>query len=117
MGWWQREGRAKGVERAGICIMERKGFFCASRGEVKGCSLGFASVRDPDRFWAGLNPLGWAQKASGCEAEAAAKGNQVLFLERLSGLFRGRFKTCCCFPCSEEYLSLNSSRRIGCTAK
>lgn len=77
----------------------------------------FASVGDPDRFWAGLSPLGWTQKASGCEAEVAAKGNQVLFLERLSGLFRGKFKTCCSLPCGEEYLSLNSSQRIGYTAE
>lgn len=84
---------------------------------MKGCSLGFSSVRDLDRFWAGLSLLGWALKASGCEAEVAAKGNQILFLERLSGLFRGRFKMCCCFPCSEEYLSLNSSQRIGYAAE
>lgn len=98
--------------------LQRKGFFCASPGEVKGCSLVFASVRDSDRFWAGLSLLGWAQKASGCAADIAAKENQILFFsERLSGLFRGGFKMHCCFPCSEEYLSLNSSLRIGYTAE
>lgn len=72
----------KGVERTGICITERKGFFCASPGEVKGCSLVFASVRDPDRFWAGLSPLGWAQRASGCAGDIAAKENQILFFRK-----------------------------------
>lgn len=72
----------KGVERTGICITERKGFFCASPGEVKGCSLVFASVRDPDRFWAGLSLLEWAQRASGCAADVAAKENQIIFFRR-----------------------------------
>lgn len=107
----------KGVERAGICVVERKGFICASWGEAKGYSLGFASVRDPDRFWAGLSLLALAQKKSGCAAEAAAGGNQILFSERLSGLFRGGFKMRHCFSCSEGYLSLNSSRRIGYAAE
>lgn len=60
---------------------QRKGFFCASP-EVKGCSLVLASVRNPDRFWAGLSSLGWAQKASGCAAGVAAKENQILFFWR-----------------------------------
>lgn len=93
---------------------QRKGFFCASPGEVKGCSLVFDSVRDPDGFWGGLSYWGGHRK----HLRVAAKENQILlFLERLSGLFRGRFKRQCCFPCSEEYLSLNSSRRIGYTAE
>lgn len=59
--------------------LQRKGFFCAFPGEVKGCSLVFASVRDSDRFWAGLSLLGWAQKPSGCAADVAARENQILF--------------------------------------
>lgn len=79
--------------------LQRKGFFCASPGEVKGCSLVFASVRDSDRFWAGLSLLGWAQKASGCAADIAAKENQILFfLRACQGYLEVGLKCTAVFP-------------------
>lgn len=57
---------------------QRKGFFCASPGEVKGCSLVFASVRDPDGFWGGLSYWGGHRK----HLDVAAKENQILLFWR-----------------------------------
>lgn len=92
-----RDGHANGAERAGICIAGREGFFHASGGGEKGCSLGFVSSRDPDIFGAGLSPLGWAQRAAGYEGEekcSQMKQNTFFFFsfEGLSGLFRDGFK-------------------------
>lgn len=113
-----RDGHANGAERAGICIAGREGFFHASGGGEKGCSLGFVSSRDPDIFGAGLSPLGWAQRAAGYEGEekcSQMKQNTFFFfflLRDCQGYLERGLKS---FPGSEECLSeLLLDNRLSC---